>query len=237
MKYLNFANNVSDNNRPEILISLIDLSPSMDYRDYKPSRKAGALNANKELLKVKLQQSPNDQMGIIGFARKAKLLNPPVKISSGFEDLLMALNNPMDSFGTNFNDALKLASDYLFNKQRPFSKKSLMSRMLSELFIENEDEYDQNGSDNDNVLRRIIMLTDGEYNQGGCPITTASKLKKSGVIIDCIGIGGSPDDVDEATLKQIASRNPDGSIRYCFIGDQQQLIQKYQTLAKYIRVL
>lgn len=235
MKYLNFANNVSGNNRPEILMSLIDLSPSMDYNDYEPSRKVGALQANEELLKVKLQQSPNDQMGIIGFARKAKLLYPPVEISSGFEDLLISLNNPMGSFGTNFNDALKLASDYLFNNQRRQSNKSFMSRMLSELFIENE--YDQNSSDNDNVLRRIIMLTDGDYNQGGCPITTSSKLKKSGVIIDCIGIGGSPDDVDEATLKQIASRNPDGSIRYCFIGDQQQLIQKYQTLAKHIRVL
>ena len=42
-------------------------------------------------------------------------------------------------------------------------------------------------------------------------------------------------DVDEAILKKIASRNTDGSIRYCFIGDQQTLIKKYETLAKHIR--
>ena len=80
------------------------------------------------------------------------------------------------------------------------------------------------------------MLTDGEYNQGGSPIPVASRLKKAGVIIDCIGIGGSPGDVDEELLKEIASCNPDGSIRYCFIGDQQELLRKYETLAHHIKI-
>jgi hypothetical protein len=56
------------------------------------------------------------------------------------------------------------------------------------------------------------------------------------VIIDCIGIGGSPKDVDEKLLKEIASRNHDGSIRYCFIGDQQQLLRKYENLAHHIKI-
>ena len=85
--------------------------------------------------------------------------------------------------------------------------------------------------------RRIIMLTDGEHNQGGSPVEIASRLKNAGVVIDCIGIGGSPEDVDEELLKQIASRNPDGSVRYCFIGDQSQLLRKYQTLAHHIRIM
>jgi len=41
--------------------------------------------------------------------------------------------------------------------------------------------------------------------------------------------------VDESRLKKIASCNPDGSIRYCFIGDQQDLIRKYESLAHHIR--
>ena len=81
------------------------------------------------------------------------------------------------------------------------------------------------------------MLTDGEYNKGGSPLMVASRLKNAGVIIDCIGIGGSPGDVDEENLKQIASRNANGSIRYCFIGDQQQLLQKYQSLARHIQAV
>jgi hypothetical protein len=84
-------------------------------------------------------------------------------------------------------------------------------------------------------LRRIIMLSDGEHNCGGSPKSVASRLKNAGVIIDCIGIGGSPEDVDEELLKEIASNNPDGSVRYCFIGDQTQLLRKYKTLASHIR--
>ena len=80
------------------------------------------------------------------------------------------------------------------------------------------------------------MLTDGEHLGDENPVTIAARLKKAGVIIDCIGIGGSPKDVDEKLLKQIASRNSDGSVRYCFIGDQQELIRKYQSLAQHIRI-
>lgn len=80
------------------------------------------------------------------------------------------------------------------------------------------------------------MLTDGEHLGDGNPVNIAKRLKSIGVTIDCIGIGGSPDDVDERLLRQIASRDADGSIRYCFIGDQEQLIQKYQTLAHHIQV-
>ena len=85
--------------------------------------------------------------------------------------------------------------------------------------------------------QRIILLTDGEHLGDENPIHIATRLKRAGVIIDCIGIGGSPKDVDEKLLKQIASRNPNGSIRYCFIGDQQKLLRKYQTLAHHIRAI
>ncbi|MFC1780792.1 VWA domain-containing protein [Planctomycetota bacterium] len=85
------------------------------------------------------------------------------------------------------------------------------------------------------MTKRIILLTDGEHNAISNPETVADRLKKAGVIIDCIGIGGTPADIDEKLLKKIASRNPDGTIRYCFIGDQQALLRKYETLARHIR--
>jgi hypothetical protein len=78
------------------------------------------------------------------------------------------------------------------------------------------------------------MLTDGDYNEGGSPLHMARRLQESGVVIDCIGIAAR-NSVKEENLKQIASRNPDGSIRYCFIGDQQDLIRKYESLAHHIR--
>ena len=68
--------------------------------------------------------------------------------------------------------------------------------------------------------RRIILLTDG---QGGHPLRTAEGLKSQGVMIECIGIGPSPDCVDEPLLRQVATTN-NGECHYRFITDQRTLI-------------
>lgn len=234
MKYLDFANSVQSNAASETLLTLIDLSPSMDDGDWKPTRKAGAITANKELIKNKLKSHPEDKMGIIGFGGIARILHAPVCISEGIQGLQRALIDPHGSCGTNFTAALKLAETCLLGKvNRPES--NFFSRMLSEIFVEPENHKLQPGRD-DGSLKRIIMLTDGQHNGSVSPLAIASSLKNAGIIIDCIGIGGTPKDVDETMLKKIASRNPDGSIRYCFIGDQKELIRKYETLAHHIRI-
>ncbi|MHC5061244.1 MAG: vWA domain-containing protein [Planctomycetota bacterium] len=235
MKYLDFADHVRSDENPETLLTLIDLSPSMDEDDWLPSRKAGAIKANKELIKVKLKCHPSDEMGIIGFDGKAKLLHPPVCLTKGAGNLQTVLKDPKGSWGTNFTAALKLAETCFFSEP-PKIKANLFSRMLSEVFFESDGNKPKATKDR-NRTKRIIMLTDGEHNNGGSPLKVVLRLKNAGVIIDCIGIGGSPKDVDEKLLKQIASRNKDGSVRYCFIGDQQQLLQKYQSLARHIQVL
>jgi len=235
MKYLDFANRIQSNAASETLMTLIDLSPSMDDSDWKPTRKAGAITANKEFIKNKLNSYPEDRMGIIGFGDSARLLHAPVCIRKGFQSLQRALINPDGSGGTNFTAALALA-ERCFEGKADRSESNFFSRMLSEIFIESEGRKQQSCKD-DGSLKRIIMLTDGEHNGSVSPLTIASSLKDAGVIIDCIGIGGSPADVDEKLLKQIASRNQDGSVRYCFIGDQQQLLRKYQSLAQHIRAI
>ena len=174
-------------------------------------------------------------MGIIGFGGTARILHAPVCISKGIQGLQRALIDPQAPCGTNFTAAISLAETCFLGKVDQ-SVSNFFSRMLSDIFVETENHQVQPDQE-DNSLKRIIMLTDGEHNQGGCPLAIASRLKKAGVIIDCIGIGGSPADVDEALLKQIASQNPDGSVRYCFIGDQQQLLRKYQTLARHIQAV
>ena len=235
MKYLDFANRVQSNKTSETLITLIDLSPSMDQDDWKPTRKAGAITANKELIKIKFKTHPQDRMGIIGLGDNSRLLHAPVCVSKGIQGLKSALNNPYRSCGTNFTAALKLAEKCFEEKvNRPSS--NFFTEMLSEIFIE-PDNNKQQSNRSDSSLKRIIMLTDGEHNGSISPLAIASNLKNAGVIIDCIGIGGCPTDVDEKLLKQIASKKPDGSIRYCFIGDQQQLLRKYQSLAQHIRVI
>lgn len=77
------------------------------------------------------------------------------------------------------------------------------------------------------LVRRIILLTDG---QGGHPLRTAEDLKGRDVIIDCIGVGDSPGNIDEPLLKNVAS-TVQGELRYRFIKDQATLVNHYTQLA------
>ncbi|MBI9018555.1 MAG: VWA domain-containing protein [Phycisphaerae bacterium] len=77
------------------------------------------------------------------------------------------------------------------------------------------------------VVRRIELLTDGD---GGNPIPVADKLKKNGVIIDVIGVGDDPSNVNEAELKEVASII-EGQRRYRFIKDSQNLMHTFTQLA------
>lgn len=77
------------------------------------------------------------------------------------------------------------------------------------------------------VVRRIVLLTDGH---GGHPLQTAEDLKQRGVVIDVIGVGGNPYNVDEKLLRKVASVI-EGEVRYRFIKDQQTLVAHYTQLA------
>lgn len=242
MRYLNFAAHVVKSTMLEIVIAIIDLSGSMETDDWKPSRKAGAIKANKELIKAKAKNYPQDKVGIIGFGTDAEILHEPVCVGHGTKSLYKALKSPPLMGSTNFTAALELAGGCLRGCSTLIKKSSAgkgFSRFISDLLYgptQQSSDYIKEISKTPRPLKRIIMLTDGGHNAGSSPAKLASRLKNAGVVIDCIGIGGSPEDVDEALLREIASPNPaDGSIRYCFIGDQQKLIRKYESLAHHIR--
>jgi len=139
--------------------------------------------------------------------------------------------------GTNITAGLKVAESLLFPGEvitEP-TPVEFLQRFSNWLFNFNETAPAKAPESRIPYLARALVLTDGGHNTGPSPLPVAQRLKDRGVVIDCIGIGGSPDCVDEAGLKAIASRNPDGSIRYCFIGDKSNLIQKYEQLANRIR--
>jgi len=241
MEYLNLANHVQTGNLPEFLMTLIDLSGSMDSDDWKPSRKAGAIKANKELIRVKAKHHPQDRVGIVGFGTEAELLHEPVCLADELYSLYRALKRLPDMGLTNFTAALELAEACLFGRPVQARKnvggkgvRGFLSWLLYDQPTQSS-QYIKENSPNNGCVRRIIFLTDGDYNEGGSPLKVANRLEDAGVVIDCIGIGGSREDVEEEKLKEIASRNTDGSIRYCFIGDQNELIRKYESLAHHIR--
>jgi Ca-activated chloride channel homolog len=80
------------------------------------------------------------------------------------------------------------------------------------------------------VSPAIVLLTDGHSNTGPEPVQVASQLKAMNVRLDIIGIGGSPIQVNEWELKQMAS-TLNGQLRYWFIRDTTTLVRKFEALA------
>ena len=241
MNYVNCAASLIPNGALEIIWTLIDLSGSMRLSDWKPTRMAGAIEANKELIRVKAENYPTDSMGIIGFGTHAGVLHAPVLVGVGAESLCRELDRVEIMGETNITEALELAEDEFFSTREDMELGKTIkkvSRSFTDFVYGTQSSKHQpsESCEKKNVTRRIILLSDGGHNSSGrSPVKRATLLKSAGIIIDCIGIGGAPDEIDEATLKSIASSNPDGTIRYCFIGDKQQLIKKYETLAYHIR--
>lgn len=238
MKYLNSAQRLS-NLIKELVYVLIDLSISMTIKDYRPSRKGGAIKANKCLIEAKAELFPDDRLGIIGFSGQAEVCHRAVSLGEGASGLCKALRNIKASGeGTNFIAPLELAERCIFGGAVPNAPQGLFGSMFRKIFLEPEVQDSQNiqkPNVSGNIARRIIMLTDGEHNGGGYPVTTAQRLKNAGVIIECIGIAGSRSEVDENILKKIASPDETGRPRYCFIGDTSSLIRKYKSMANQIR--
>ena len=79
----------------------------------------------------------------------------------------------------------------------------------------------------DDIVRRIILLTDGH---GGAPLRTAEDLKSRGVIIDVTGIGDCEQNVNAKLLRKVASV-VQGESRYQFIRDQKTLDTRYTQMA------
>ena len=233
MKYLDCAQRRSSG--AETMLTLVDLSPSMEATDYEPTRLGGAIEANCRLIEIKAKEFPDDRIGVIGFAGEAVCLHEPQRAGPGRGALCRALRRSWDiRGGTDFTAALGMASDYLQRRTAP-PRRGWLGRLLGGAFVESLDI--RSLPDNDTSQKRLVMLSDGEDNGAGDPIPVADRLKEAGVIIECIGIAGSPADVDEKRLKRIASKDRNGKPRYFFIGDTASLIRKYESMANQIRAL
>lgn len=71
----------------------------------------------------------------------------------------------------------------------------------------------------------IILLSDGH---GGSPIREARKLKDRGAVIETIGVGNEPSEVDEVSMRAIASVL-NGKVLYRFIRDADEMTTYFRT--------
>lgn len=76
--------------------------------------------------------------------------------------------------------------------------------------------------------KKLILLTDGDSTDGD-ELSSANAIKRSGIELNIIGIGGCPKDVNEPTLKKMASRAR-GKLCYWFIQNVPDLVQRFEAL-------
>ena len=175
---------------------VIDASPSMNAKDWKPSRLKAAQKAARAFVTRLAGEETDARVSVIfygGGANEAARAIPATRQA----ELERCINAAKGSGGTNITAGLTHA----------LSLTSYPSR-----------------------LNQVVLLTDGHHNCGPGPRQVSGQLRQKATV-ECIGIGGSPSDVDEALLKNIASSYPDRTKRYRWIGDEEKLVQHFHDLA------
>ena len=203
----------SDTPNAVLSLCVIDCSGSMIENDYPPTRLEAAKSACLELVQVTAKQRPNDLVGIIGFDSDADLVVPltPVTNTHAFHAGIQPLQ---PGYTTDFANALELASQV-------FAAQPNSAQPRSNFLRRQQPKHN----------RRIIFLSNGHHNGRGTPLSAVSMLKSSGIVIECLGIGGTPQDVDERLMKLIASTGPNGKPMYRFINDRKALLQEFRKKA------
>lgn len=225
--YTQFASRMDDGEQPERLVLVNDVSGSMKDSDWPPTRLAGAVEAGCALIRIKAQQSADDEVGVVAFSFSGWVMHGAAAAGRNATALTRAMQALRVGGGTNMSAGLETAGTLLDG--RPAGRR-LVERVSRWVFGQGD------GPQRPQFRRRVILLTDGCHNEGPSPRKVARALKDAGTVIDCIGIGGGPAEVDEKLLKDLASQDPDGKPRYRFIGDKSKLISTYKKLANRIRL-
>ena len=186
---------------PRATVLLIDVSPSMSYTDYPLSRLYAAQNAAIQYCRALAENEPDAAVALISFSYSARVESYLSRLKTDSYQLETKIRGLQTSPSTNIGAGLSSA---LYE--------------LSSLNLDTQKE--------------IILLTDGENNRGSKHSIhkIANELKSIGTSISTIGIGGSPEEVDERLLKQIASTE-NGQPRYWFIDNADELQRRFQKLA------
>ena len=207
--YRRFAHDRMPTSQIFLAVILVDISISMKQSDWPPSRLHGAMAAVEGLLDLKHMNYPNDLVGMVGFSQTASVLQPLVSI--GGEGRRIFRTDPaMIQTGpsTNMSAGLSLAGGILAEAVRNLADPYLPPALID---------------------RQIILLTDGEHNDGPEPVPLARELQQSGIVLDVIGIG-TPSEIDHTCARTIASER-NGRPSYCFVGDVGSLIVRMTQLA------
>ena len=163
MKYLNFATpgslgspgtrgSTTGRGLPERLIIAIDCSPSMEYDDWPPTRLEAAKEAANALIRRKARIAPDDQVGLVSYARRAVAICRPMLASQSEAHLCRAIDRMSLGEATCISAGLVAAGKQL---ELGGDRRSWLMRLIIEA-----------PSSNGKYVDRIVLLTDGHHNSG-----------------------------------------------------------------------
>ncbi len=182
---------------PPFAVIVIDVSGSMDNRDWPPSRLEAAKAAAIAYVQRLAQQSSNATVAVVTFGSTARVICEPTSVRFT-PRILEAINLIRSGAATNLTRGLKVAC-------------GLLDAMTA-------------------ATGQVVLLTDGHSTSFNRPDEFANQIRQAATF-ETVGIGGSPKCVDGGLLKRISSKHPDGSPRYRWIGDREQLVEHFQELA------
>jgi Ca-activated chloride channel homolog len=185
---------------------VLDISGSMGHDDYVPTRLAAARDAAVEFLKHRLGSDPEGRVGVVAFNETGRQVCELTPLAQAFrvEDAICSIYGACG--GTDIGAGL-LAAEQCF--------------IQGQAILPSYPHYVL-------VRRQVVLLSDG-CNQSQVstdPRWVADRLKAAGCEIHTVGIG-APQNVDEALLRAIASRDDDGNSLYRFIDDRGGLMRHF----------
>lgn len=229
--YASFASPSSREDSTVATVVLIDCSPSMEEKDWTPSRLVAAQEATRVLIQEKCRQCPEDYVGIVSFGGWAKTEHVLVPVGANATSLIDCLRKIEIKNATNIDAGLKAASA-LLRGSPGLAKTGGMWGFVENFLLPPPSVA---GHPVTCGIKHIICLSDGSPTDGHAE-SRASSIKKAGILIDCIGIAAR-DNVDEKVLKAVASVDKQGRPRYRFIGDEVALAKEFRKMANHIQVM
>jgi Ca-activated chloride channel family protein len=229
-----FATISLPSNRGTVILAL-DISGSMRAQDVKPTRLDAAKQAALEFVN---KQPPRVRIGVAAFSGTAALVQAP---TIARDDIRAAIDRLILQRGTAIGSGILVSLDAIFEDEQQGQPQTSLSAPNDPLLpappSPPEPDPVAPGSNNSAV---IVLLSDGQNNQGPDPLDAAEKAANRGIRIYTVGLGSARGDVigfegrsfrvglDEAGLKRIA-QNTGG--QYFKANDAGDLLKIYKSLS------
>ncbi len=105
---------------------VIDVSLSMDFTDYSPSRLDGAKQAATRFLQKRVEVSPDTLVGIVTFCNHGKLVSPPIAIRENLPLLQECVQRLSTGSATNISVGLSIAQTEILKARSTQAKRIVL---------------------------------------------------------------------------------------------------------------